>query len=110
MAKVVVGDIVYVEFPYTDLSVKKRRPALVLANVGMGDWIVCEITSKAQKRDGDIPIARDDMQTGMLNQDSFARPGRLHTLNESLFEKTLGRVERAKRIRVVAAVRALFLF
>ena len=108
MAKVVVGDVVYVPFPYTDLSEVKARPALVLAGAGMRDWIVCEITSKAQKRDKDIPIARSDMQTGALKQDSFARPGRLHTLKESLFERTLGQVKNAKRAQVADAVRALF--
>ena len=31
-----VGDVVIIRFPYSGLSQSKRRPALVLAGVGMG--------------------------------------------------------------------------
>lgn len=40
-----VGDIVLTSFDFTDLSGSKRRPVLVVADVGlpgMGDWIVCD--------------------------------------------------------------------
>ena len=48
-----VGDIVLTPFPFTDLSATKIRPAMVVAEVGMHDWIVCEVTSSRQ-------IARTD--------------------------------------------------
>ena len=44
MEKLVVGDVVVVPFPFTDLEHPKRRPALVL---GDGDYIFCQITSRA---------------------------------------------------------------
>ena len=42
-----VGSIVLLPFPFSDLSNSKIRPALILAAAGRGDWILCQITSKA---------------------------------------------------------------
>ncbi len=103
-----VGDVVEVPFPYTDLSDAKSRPAVVLADVGMGDWILCEITSRRRQRPGDIMITQGDMQNGALDRDSWARPGRLHALNAGLFEGTVGRLTDAKLAEILAAARALF--
>ena len=104
----VVGDVVEVMFPFTDLSVVKRRPAVVLADVGMNDWIVCELTSRRQSRPGDVPVTQGDMQSGNLNRDSWARIGRLHTLNDGVFSRTFGRLTNNKREEIARAVRALF--
>jgi mRNA interferase MazF len=35
-----------VRFPFSDLSQTKLRPAVVLADAGRGDWILCQVTSK----------------------------------------------------------------
>ena len=40
-----VGAVILVPFPFSDLSQAKLRPALVLADVGKNDWILCQITS-----------------------------------------------------------------
>ncbi len=40
------GDIVLLEFPFTDGQQSKKRPALVLLDTQDGDMIVCRITSK----------------------------------------------------------------
>jgi mRNA interferase MazF len=34
------GAIVLVPFPFSDLSNTKLRPAVVLADAGLGDWIL----------------------------------------------------------------------
>ena len=103
-----VGDVLWATFPYTDLSGVKDRPAVVLADVGMRDWILCEITSVGQVRPGDIAIANSDMQVGRLRRRSRVRPSRLHTLNEGVFRRTIGRLTDAKLAEILAAVRALF--
>ena len=41
------GAVVLVRFPFSDLSKTKLRPAVVLANVGRGDRILCQVTSKS---------------------------------------------------------------
>ncbi len=101
-----VGDVVLAPVPFTDLSEVKIRPALVLADVGMGDWVVCEMTS--QGRSGDIPIAQGDMQRGRLRGNGWARPGRLNTLSDGVFRRTVGAVSSGKLAEVSTAVRGLF--
>ena len=61
-----VGDVVLTPFPFTDLSEIKIRPAVVLAGVGMRDWVLCEITSSSQVRDLYVAIGPGDMTTGKL--------------------------------------------
>jgi hypothetical protein len=41
-----IGSVVLVKFPFSDLSNAKLRPALVIADAGRGDWVLCQITSK----------------------------------------------------------------
>ena len=103
-----VGDVVLTPFPYTDQSDAKTRPCLVLADVGMNDWIVCEMTSRQQSRPGDIRITQNDMRHGTLKLDSWVRPGRLHTLHGSEFHRTVGGVSDVKQAEIISAVRSLF--
>ena len=40
------GAVVLVQFPFSDLSRTKLRPAVVLADAGRGDYVLCQVTSK----------------------------------------------------------------
>ena len=42
-----IGSIVLIPFPFSDLSQSKLRPTVILANAGKGDWVLCQVTSKA---------------------------------------------------------------
>ena len=48
------------------------------------------------------------MQSGTLRYDSWARVGRVHTLNDELFIRFFGRLTDAKLSEIHAAVRNLF--
>jgi hypothetical protein len=41
-----VGAVVLIPFPFSDLSGTKKRPALVLADVGRGDWVCTQINDR----------------------------------------------------------------
>ncbi len=41
-----IGAVVLVRFPFSNLSQAKLRPAVVLADAGRGDQILCQVTSK----------------------------------------------------------------
>lgn len=79
------GAVVLVPFPFSDLSASRLRPAVVLAEAGRGDWILCQITSNAYADPIAIELVTSDFAAGSLRRISYARPGKLFTANASLF-------------------------
>ena len=68
-----VGNIVIVRFPYTDLSGERLRPGLLVADVRYGneiDWVVCRITTQYLPGRGQITLVPDDLATGRLDRAS----------------------------------------
>jgi mRNA interferase MazF len=96
--------IVLVQFPFSDLSATKLRPALILAAAGRGDWILCQITSNAYADTTAVPMDDTDFASGSLQRASFARPGKLFTASTTLMVAELGRLQPAKHRQIVAAV------
>jgi mRNA interferase MazF len=97
-----------VPFPFSDLSQAKLRPAIVLASVGRGDWILCQVTSNAYGDDRAISITTDDFVDGGLRVASFVRPGKLFTAHETLIRMQAGRLTPGAFERIRAGVVAVF--
>ena len=57
MGKPVVGEVVVLPFPQTDLQAGKRRPALVVADLTGDDLILCQITSQSRRDGYSVPLA-----------------------------------------------------
>ena len=93
MAAPSVGSVVLVRFPFSDLSDYKLRPAFVLASVGRGDFLLCQITSKRYRDSSAIPLSDADFKSGGLDRASFVRPEKLFTANESLIERSVGKIQ-----------------
>ena len=72
MEKIVKGDIVVIRIPFTDLTSDKKRPALVIANLGGEDLILCQITSKEPTKYF-VKLTEKDLPTTKLNTNSFVR-------------------------------------
>ena len=102
------GSVVLVPFPFSDLSQAKYRPAVVLAAAGKGDWVLCQVTSNAYGDERAIRIGADDFESGSLRLESFARPGKLFTAHESLFQEEAGRLRASAFERVRSGVLAVF--
>jgi len=85
-----VGRVVLVPFPFSDLSQAKLRPAVVLADVGKSDWILCQITSNPYGDVKAITLTNNSFSSGSLHMTSYARPGKLFTSNSSLMVKQIG--------------------
>ena len=108
MGKPVIGEVVVLPFPQTNLQAGKRRPALVVADLAGDDLILCQITSQTRSDGYSVPLALADFERGRLAMDSFIRPNRLFTVEQSVILYSAGKVKDAKLKEVRAKIRALF--
>ena len=87
------GAVVLVRFPFSDLSQTKVRPAVVLADAGRGDCILCQITSKPYGDASAIELTNAAFASGSLRVISFARPAKLFTANQNLITSQVGHLK-----------------
>ena len=102
------GQVILVPFPFSDLSQSKVRPAVCLANVGRGDWVLCQITSNPYGDTLAIPLGTLDFSSGGLMVASFARPGKLFTAHAGVMVRSVGVLAPPVFERLLSAVEALF--
>ncbi len=90
MEPLAAGAVVLVRFPFSDLSQAKLRPAVVLADVGRGDFILCQITSNPYADPLAVELTNASFASGSLQRTSYIRPGKLFTAHHSLVQATVG--------------------
>jgi mRNA interferase MazF len=86
-------DVVLIPFPYSDLTLSKKRPALIISNERinkMQDRICCLITTKPHK--DDLKINDESLEEGNLPFKSFIKPHRIFTIEENIIIKKLCRI------------------
>ena len=103
-----VGSIVLLPFPFSDLSKSKIRPAVILAIAGRGDWILCQITSKAYADSAAVELRDSDFELGGLRVISYARPSKLFTANDGIFLSIAGQLGMEKISEILQRVVGLF--
>lgn len=108
MAKPVVGEVVVLPFPQTNLQAGKRRPALVVADLTGDDVILCQITTQAHSDAYSVALVAADFEHGRLAVDSFIRPNRLFTVERSVILYAAAKVTQAKLQEVRTRIRQLF--
>ena len=104
MAKFVKADVVVTPFPFSDLRLSKRRPALVIAPLEGNDVILCQITSKTIKDTYAISIDDADFASGSLSQPGNIRPNRLFTADSHIILYRIGSIKNDKLTQVVEKV------
>ncbi|NCN44711.1 MAG: type II toxin-antitoxin system PemK/MazF family toxin [Thiomicrospira sp.] len=92
MGSLSIGSVVFVHFPFSDLSGSKKRPALVLAVLPKNDVILCQITSKDYADENAIELRQQDFSKGRLIQLSYIRPSKIFTANTSIIEIVVAQV------------------
>ena len=107
MEGISVRDIVFVAFPFSDLSNHKLRPALVLADAQRGDWILCQTTSKSYSDSKAIKIMENDFESGGLSLVSYVRPTKIFTASNSLIRKQAANLTRNKHVEVISKIRKI---
>ena len=98
------GSVVLVRFPFSDLSQTKLRPAVVLADAGRGDWILCQVTSKPYSDSRAIKLEDSSFSAGSLRVLSYVRPGKLFTANRDLIVSEVATLKSPPFQQVVDAV------
>lgn len=104
MGPVQPGIVAFVRFPFSDPSASKLRPAVILAQAGGVDWILCQVTSNPYGDRGAVPLATTSFTSGGLGRESFARPSKLFTASQSLFVRTAGQLTSEFNRELVARV------
>ena len=85
--------IVIARFPYSDLTRFTDRPALVLGNAGLGDWVLGQMTTNSEVDDLAIELTNDSLEVGSLNTVSYYRPNKLFTGNIRIIDRTVARLK-----------------
>ena len=105
MDKLNFGDVVLLRFPFTDEKTFKRRPALLIKDFIDGDIIVCRITSQIYETDNDVFI--DTWENSGLKLPSVIRVHKIATLEKSMIEIVMGKIDTEIRNKVKVLISRL---
>lgn len=101
------GDIVLVRFPFTDQTLSKKRPALILSTSEYqshhGDVVILALTSRQQQTD---ELRLERWQQAGLPKTTWCKP-LLATVTSDIVERRLGSLAEDDRPRVTAAIKLL---
>ena len=99
-----VGEVVAVEFPFTDMQGRKRRPGIVLAG-DTSDLLLARITTHEPR--GSLDIRLEDWASVGLPKPSTVRLLKLVSLDARLILHTVGVLSPGDRERVAHGVEQL---
>ena len=103
-----IGQVVSSAFPFSDLSSRKYRPAVIVSIVDFSDLVLCQITSKPYASSMAIKLAKSDFSKGGLPLNSYIRPDKLFTAEASIVSKVYGELTPEKLQQLQARLRGLF--
>lgn len=96
MERLVKGDIVVIDFPFSNLKESKRRPVFILKVPKGNDIIANQITSDTYEKPVEIPITNNDFMNGSLKRISFVRVDKIASIEKSLIKYKVGSLKQAK--------------
>ena len=103
------GDVVLVPFPFTDLTGRKVRPAIIVSPdpQGVDVVVVCisSVLAPAGPTDVALPASHPDFTRTGLKAPSVFKCGKLLTLHRSLVLRRLGHVSPAIQRELDARLR-----
>ncbi len=105
-----IGEIVLVEFPFTNGAMIKIRPALVVGKSedGNDDFKLAYITSQVERYQAlpsAILLSQSDFETGTLNKESLVRLDKIALINQHRISK----VGLLKPVKIEQILRAITL-
>ena len=98
-----------VDFPFSDYSNSKKRPALVVATMTGNDILLTQITAEDREDEYILKIQNEDLKNGRLVKPSRIRANKLFTINKSVVNYKIGSLteEKIKQVeeRIIAMIR-----
>ena len=98
------GDIIVIEFPFSNLEEAKRRPVFVLKVPKGDDVIVNQITGFSNQKEVEISIKSLDFKQGSLKRDSFLRIDKIGSVERSLIKYRIGSLKKEKTDKIIESV------
>jgi len=86
-------DIVLVDFPFSDLTKIKKRPALVIKSLEGDKTILCQITTKKRWINKYEILLPKQSCKGNIMFDSFVYLDMIFTLYKNLIHEKIGKIE-----------------
>lgn len=96
MERLVTGDVVVLDFPFSDLSAIKRRPSLIIKIPKGEDVIICQITAQSQEKSVEIPIQSTDFANKGLRRDSYVRIDKITSIKRTRIKYKVGSLKQGK--------------
>ena len=104
MEGLVRGDIVIIDFPYSDLKNVKKRPVLILKVPKGEDVIVVQITGESYEGDLEIPLNKEDFKQGSLKRESYIRIDKIASIEKYLIKYKAGSLKQEKFSEVISQI------
>jgi mRNA interferase MazF len=102
------GDVVLVAFPQSGTPTRKRRPALVVLDIGNADVVLAPITTRERSGPGDSSL-REWAASGLLRA-SWVRLAKIACVAKGDITRHLGHLTDDERARLAALWQALYTF
>lgn len=103
------GDILLIPIPFSDLSISKNRPVLVVSNdlynLSSLDLIVVAITSNLGYSENEVILRNEDLFDGNLKYTSSIKIDKIYTLSKDMVIRRFGGVRREKLIQVFSKIK-----
>ncbi len=96
MERLVKGDIIVVDFPFSDYSETKKRPVVVIATMTGDDILVAQISAVVRDDEYTIIFENKDLKIGNLRRISRIRANKLFTIDKSLISYKIGSLKEEK--------------
>ena len=97
----VKGDVIIIEFPYSNLRDVKRRPVLILKVPKGEDVIVAQITGESYENYVEIPLRKEDFKQGGLKRVSYIRIDKIASIEKYLIKYKAGSLKQEKFNKII---------
>jgi len=104
METLAVGQVVTVDFPFSDQSASKLRSAVILASAIYGDFLMAPITSNPFPDPDAVSIEDDDFVEGGLRRPSFLHTSKLYTTNRTLVDEVIGELNAEMHLAIIKRI------